>query len=536
MTALITALVALVFVSAGGGQARASCNTIPTERRMFVGVLGSIDRPFVSPDLDETVKLRPGPESTAAALQASASTALLITIVFKPPAAAPREYFIAGNGDCDSLEEPVCFLERLFCHVPRRCFTGSEVDLRVSMENEISFRFPDTGSAGPVTIAVGPPDRPPLGLEKLTCEQFLQTKAGANLALCIDRFRLPMGDLPLPAKDPPPTALTALPASYDYTTICTHSVGGPPNCSGTGKEVAYSVNSDGDVVMPINWRNILRLKGSGPELQQRELQASTVVEAVLGQRERILIPSAAFLETTTQQGGGFSPNPVFIPADPPDRPNEQTFFGTADQGKSVLKFLRRRLWDRTCQPPATQPLDSQPQACEADADCGSGTCVPSAPAYFACDAGARFRLPCTQPAQCPQGACRRVSDTGSVCVLVDGTWTQTACKQDSDCGAMCQLGSAGGDCVAPDGTSTGPACKQDGDCGKCGPGLFEFRNRTVKGVGKLTRVATGVPGVCESGSSEGNPCTASSACNTSLFGGVQCVTYRAEALSFSATP
>ena len=521
------ALVVLLFLGAASGGVHASCNAVP-ERPAFFGTRGSIDRPFLSPDADETVKLRPGAESKPAALRASAPTDVLITLVFKPPTGAPRNVFIAGNGDCESLEEPVCFFERLFCHVPRNCFTGSQVDLKVSTENEISFHFPATTAAGPVTIAVGPPDQPPVGLGKLPCEQFLATDAGANLALCIDHFRPPMGDdPPLAPNDPPPTALVALPSSYDYSTVCTQSVGGKPKCSGTAHDVTYTVNPDGDVLMPINWRNILRLKGGGPDLDQRQLQASTAVEAVLGQGQRIRVSSPVFLETTTQQGGGFSPNPVFMPTERPDRPNEQTFFGTADQGKSVLKFQRRRLWDRTCQPP------DQPEACESAADCASGNCGLSAAAYFACDAGARFRLPCTQTAQCPQGACRRVSDIGSVCVLVDGTSTTTSCHQDADCGATCQPGSAGGTCVAANGAPTGPACKQDSDCGKCGPGLFEFRNRTVKGLGTIKRIATGVPGVCESGLSEGNPCTGSSACNSSVFGGVNCVTYRAEALIYS---
>ena len=520
----------LLLLGALSSSAHASCNTVP-ERPAFFGTRGSIDRPFLSPDADETVKLRPGAEADPAALGSAAAPNLLITIVFKPPVGAPRNYFIAGNDDCESLEEPMCFLERLFCHRPKTCFTGSQVGLKVSSAEEVSFHFPAISAAGPVTIAVGPPDRPPLGLGTTPCEQFLHTEEGAHLLLCIDQFRPPMGEDPpaITADDPPPTALVALPASYDYSTVCTHSVGGTPKCAGSSASVVYTVNPDGDVLMPVNWRNILRVKGSG-QLDQRELQASTAVEAVVGQGERIHIPSPAFLETTTQQGGGFSPNPVFIPTELPSRPNEQTVFGTADQGKSVLKFLRRRLWDHTCQPSQSQPPDPQPQACETNTDCASGNCAASTPAYFACDAGTR--LPCTQTAQCPQGACRRVSDTGSMCVTVDGTWTKTACNQDSDCGTKCQQGNAGGICVGANGTATGPPCKRDSDCGNCGPGLFEFRNRTVNGLGTLKRVATGVSGVCDGGLNEGNPCTAPSACNTSVFGGFQCVTYRAEALIY----
>ena len=536
MRLLLLAIVALLLASAPRDGAQASCNSVPEKPPIFLGARGSIDRPFVGPDPDESVNLRPDFGSEKLSARALRPTALLVTIIFKPPAAAASTFFIAGDNDCRSLEEPVCFLERLFCHVPRTCLTGEAAGLDLTTDSQgpkISFRFPGAGSAGPVTVAVttrpNPEERnlPPLGLQTETCDAFIARGKGSNLIACIDTLRtLPDAD---PPGDPTFAQLVALPPSYDYRTACTQSVGGDPTCLGTATDIAYTVNSDGDILMPIRWQNILRPKGGG--LDQRQLLASTAVEAVSGQGNRIFIPSGVFLETTSQQGTGFTPSPAFFSEELSDRPYEQTVAGTADEGKSVLKFGRRKLWDHACNGGATPS-----QACEADVDCAPGTCASTTPGYFACDGGDRFRLPCTQTAQCPQGACRPVSDTGSVCVLVDGTWTKVTCKQDSDCGATCKkVGTASGSaagtgvCIASDGTPTGAACKQDGDCGKCGPGLFEFRGRTNKGLGTLKRIAINVRGVCDSGLLQGNSCMDSSTCGSSAH----CVTYRAAALSYT---
>jgi hypothetical protein len=459
-----------------------------------------------------------------------------ITIVFKPPKQAPRIFSIASKEACKPPEQRSCFLRRLFC--PARaetCITAESVGETVSAEGGVQqthFRFPDTGAAGPVTIAVTSFDKPPPDkLLTQTCNQFVTAEHRPDLTLCIDRFQ------PLPGDDPPgdPTfaELVALPSSYDYSAECTYSVGKPP-CLGKAKDIAYTLNSEGDVLMSVRWANILRLKAKPDDYYQRELLASTAVEALQGQGNRIVIPSAVFLETTTQQGGAFSPNPSFVPLDLSTiRPNEQSFSGTADKGKSVLKFARRKLWAYSCNGGANQS-----QACEPDwagVDCPSAQCVQSPTAtYFACVGGPRNRLPCTRTAHCLNGTCQPLSQTTNVCVLFDGTQTGTTCKKEDDCTPRCQPVSTAGAakvCVEFDGTPTGTPCTVDSDCvatAECGPGLFEFRDRVTNGVGALTRIATGVRGVCDSGPQFGAVCTQSSTC-----GGGNCVTYRASALKYT---
>jgi hypothetical protein len=506
MTRLRLAVVVSLVVSAPGDVARAACNAIPDRPPVFRGAVGSIDRPFVSPDSDEVVTLTlETPGAVENPTQRGAIGALpRITLVFKPSKHAARAFSIASKKSCERPEERACFLKRLFCHGPKaNCISPKLVGETVSEQNGVPtlrFRFPDTGAAGSVTIAVTDANQPPPEeLQTQTCDDLVRAGSRRDLSLCIDQFQ-PVDD---PPGDPTFTSLVALPSSYDYRTECTTSVD-KPNCLGTANEIAYTVNSEGDVLMPVRWANILRPKNlSGGEFYQRALLASTAVEAVevpQAPGSRVFIPSAVFLETTTQQGGSFSPSPDFVPVElPTTRPNEQTFSGTADKGKSVLKFARRKLWANTCNGGVNQG-----QACEPDwagVDCPSAQCVASTAAYFACASGSRNRLPCTRPAHCPGGTCELVSKTGSVCVSFDGTATGTPCKKDSDCPTTAE----------------------------CGPGLFEVRTRLTNGLGTLKRTATGARGVCDGGPQQGAVCTGSSTCG----GSANCVTYRAAALTYT---
>jgi hypothetical protein len=540
MTQLRLAVGAWLLVTAPGHLARAACNAIPERPPVFRGAVGSIDRPFVSPDRDEvvTLTLQTSPAAEALGQRADVRGLPRITLFFKPPRQTAKIFSIASKKGCEPAEERVCPLRRLFCHVPKpSCISPKIVGETVSVEGGVQtlrFRFPDTGAAGPVSIAVTDANQPfPDALRAETCDDLVRSASRPDLSVCIDQFQ-PIDD---PPGDPTFLGLVALPSSYDYRTECSASVG-KPDCLGTAKDIAYTVNSEGDVLMPVRWANILRAKNQSGDFDQRLLLASTAVEAVdvqQGQGNRIFIPSAAFLETTTQQGGGFSPSPDFVPLElPTTRPNEQTFSGTADKGKSVLKFARRKLWAYTCNGGVNQA-----QACEPDwagADCPSAQCVASTAAYFACASGSRDKLPCTRTAHCPGGTCQLVSKTGSVCVLFDGTQTATACTQDSNCRPRClPLTSSAGSgrvCVAFDGAPTGTACKKDSDCpttAECGPGLFEVRTRITNGLGTLTRIATGARGVCDSGSQAGAVCTGSSMCGDSA----NCVAYRAAALTYT---
>ncbi len=306
MTVLMFALLAVWLAGIAGQPAYASCNALPDPPQVFHGTRGTVDRPFVSPDNDERVELGQTATAETSAVREIASQDLLITIVFKPPVGESHTFYIAGNDHCESFEEPVCFLERLFCHPPKACFTGTAVGLKLSTGGAMSFRFPPTDYAGPVTIAVSLPNRkgrnqPLPGLGKHSCDTLLsegESKSESNTIICIDNLRPPLDD---PPGDPTFPQLVALPQSYDYRTVCTHDDGSAPTCFGTADDVAYTTDSDGNVLMPVRWANILQAKGTSQDFYQRTLLASTAAEAVVGQGSRIYIPSPVFLQTTNLQ-------------------------------------------------------------------------------------------------------------------------------------------------------------------------------------------------------------------------------------------
>ena len=537
--------VALFLLLAPSNSARASCNTIPESPPRLQGTVGRIDRRLLIPGRG-VVTLQPAPET------AITKHDLVVSIIFKPPQETARTFFIAGDDRCETLDEPASSLDGPVCHQPRNCFTGHDVGLDVNADDgppRITFHFPDTGVAGPVTLlalaptgsesprSAGAEDEElkiatselATALATRTCDE-LAAPPSQHLAVCIDHVSDLSAD---PAVDPP---LLAMPLTNDYQALCipdgSATDASTPPCKGSAQDVVLSLDK-GDLLMAVDWSNILRPDGAG-QFVRRDVRASIVVQAVFGRKERISVPSADFLSIDSGTSAPGAPTPVFAPTELPQAPNEQTLVGTADKPMSVLRFSQRKQWDRLCKGGVNNA-----QACAGNSDCApsqsepSPQCVPIAPAHFACVGPKRDGLPCTRNAHCPAGgSCRRVSDTGNVCVLGDGTSTQVPCKQDGECGNSCRAsaGSGGGGrvCARADGTQTAVACKRDEDCGMCGPGLFEFRNRHTNGIVRVNRFAKTTAGICETGADAGKPCTGGSTCS----GGANCVSFRAEALPY----
>lgn len=530
MAASRLVLIAVIVVAALGPRAHASCNTIPV-RPLFVGDRGSIDRPFLSPDADQRVTITYATDSAAA--NAIVGGEPLITLVFKPPGAKPYTYYIAPSDKaCRRLAGPRRGLARLFCREHRNCVTARDVGLEIDSErSQLSFRPPRTGAAGPVAIAVSNSmSPPPLELQSQSCSMLLMSnKTGAmpsamsaetgtttskespddtDIVVCIDAFSSGSDSSGGSAL----ASLLYLPPSHDYDEVCTHHLE-DPKCLGGASDIDFTTDTDGNVTMRMVWKKSLLPKTAPGEFRRRTLRAGIAVGAHTGELDRIRIPSAAFLQTTTTQGGGFSPGPEFAPVEFDGRFEEQVFSGTADKGDSVLRFARRTRWQYVCDAGTNKDQACEPSTTSTSSnDCPGGQCVFSnSPAeYFACVGGDRARLPCTQAAQCTgTGAtCEPVSKKGSICYQFGGTPVspQKKCTLDSDCGAGAE----------------------------CGLGLFDFRNRPdipiVNGIGQIKRQANQVRGVCDSGHFEDVKCTTNSFCRSSGFRLAKCVRFRASAL------
>jgi hypothetical protein len=490
--------------------AAAACNAIPDVQPFYRGAIGSIDRPFLSPDADERVTLRPAcgsPTLAEAKFGAGhdghvAPQDLVVTIIFKPHGTSTHRLVVAGNDDCEPFQEPVCCLERLFCPPTPTCLPGKDVALEINHTtgiDEVRFHFPDLGFGGPLAVGVSTTGKPldlTSGCAKIArdgvfacIDSLVPSEAAPCEALALERRAEP---------DPPPVMqLIALPQSNDYQAVCSHDNGATPRCMPSARSMSYTVEADGTLVLPMEWNKILRLEGGvGIQYDRRRLLASTAVEAFDHVAGHVVIPGETFLQTMSQQGGPFVPAPIFQPTEPPTpRPNELTLTGTADKPKSVLRFFRRMAWQEQCDGGANSG-----QACEQAADCPNAACaVQESPGYFSCKGGARGGLPCTRPGHCPGGACTPRDFCYTPVVGV----TAQSCFTDAEC-------------------ATGQ---------ECGRGLFEFRDRVdAKGRGTVDRVAAfGESGVCASGGSEGDACSGPLSCS---LGFVSCVRYRAEASAY----
>src|SRR5262245_46658755 len=408
------------------------CNAIPEIRPSFHGLRGSVDRPFVRAGEQDVITIDV-PASDRKAITSARD--IDITLVVKSiGAAAPRTVFIAGDGKCEATRDAPCALERLFCDVEPDCLDagpgGADVQTLPTPDGtRVSFRVPESRRVGPLTVVVTATEqRAPFELNDRSCRTVLDADAPIrpDLLACIDDIvAISASGSPTPAPTPGlvmPLAFTQLlllSSANDFQQVCNDDAGDLPHCAGTSKYVSMTVESTGNLVIPMRWTKVLRPKG-GP-YERRQVRCSSPVEPFKGSGGRIGVPSGTFLESWTLIGTAFGSPPLFVPQRLSDRPNELTLFGTTDKEDSVLRIWRRRLWDHAC-------TDGAAQACEpasAAADCAAPvTCATSTPAYYVCAGGARDTLPCTRPTHCPGGQCK----AGSACINVNsGASTGVSC-------------------------------------------------------------------------------------------------------------
>jgi hypothetical protein len=484
---LVGALIALAFSE---GLAHAACNTIPAATQTFRASQTTIDSPFATPGDFVTVGLDP----TCYAIERSFSTNptdQVVTVIFKPPHGSQTIAVLASDctRTCPGLK-PICFPANQ---------PGQATDLEVVDAAHLRFRFPDTDASfdttgdqltfsGPATIAVTRATDPlPCALATHTCAE---EQGVLSTIACADDLFASDGTC---SQTPHPTFphSTALPFPNDYQALCK-----PPQppagsgqalspCTGLRQEVRFTVDTAGNLLVPMDWRGVLVNRDAVPV--PRLLRASLPIEAFRGTRTPIRIPGPAFL-------GSFSPEgrklpPIFDPqADLTDQMGV-TLFGSADAPETVLR-IARRIPVLLC-----SGGTNAGQRCAIPTDCPGGTCAAT---FHECVGGASAGLPC----QC-----------------VDGTDAAgQPCASDDECGGGVCGGAA---CVG--GTAAGQACSGDAECpgGECGHGLFAFDDRLFDQTGPVVlRHAA-----CVGGTNPLQPCVSDGDC-----AGGQCGDFTADAL------
>jgi Tol biopolymer transport system component len=400
-------LIALaVVLVATHGRALATCNVIPGVTSAFRSTLGTTDRPFAGPG--DWVDLSFGPCARAAQNPtpsfATPAGANVVTVIFTPPRGGPRNVVVLAAG-CPSLNPPLdacgttpgatsCCLETN----PQSEDFGLELRQDGS---HLRFRFPDTDAllglpndnltfTGPATIAVTSSSSAlPLDLAQSSCAAQLQP---SQLLACIDDFFAEDGTCGT-ASHGVFNHFTALPPPNDYQALCTDPAPPAPPCTALERDLRFTVDTEGNLLIPVDWRGVLVRKDEVPV--PRLLRGTFFAEAFAGMGVPVSIPDSSILGSYSPEGTKLPP--LFDPQIDPSDPERVVLFGSADAPRGVLRVARH---------------------------------VP-----HRCDAGPNDDGLCHGPLQCPQGTC-------TASCVVDGK-RGGSCTSDADCcpsNAECQAG------------------------------------------------------------------------------------------------
>jgi Tol biopolymer transport system component len=433
---VVLALLTSLLLSMPTAVAHACCNLIPSAEQTFRGALGTVDRPFASPGQIVELRVRPA-VCDAASLGFSASApdpgaAYAVTVVFTPPGSGPRNVVVLAR-DCTAIG--TCAAAG-----STTCLTAGPTDLNVVAkdgENRLQFRFPDTGAlglvdsqmahtlTGPATLAVTARTAPlPCGLVTGTCT------GQTGLVACVDDLFAADGTCRV-AVAPLFGHFTALPPPNRFEELCTTPAFPAGPCTGAAPEVRFTVDTAGNVLLPVDWRGVL-VASAVPV--PRLLRGSSSVDAGLSSGP-VHIPGGEFLGSFTLEGAPLPP--VFVPQLDPQASNELTLFGSSDTPQSVLRLARKSPIAHAC---VGGPSAGRP--CTTDEECQPGSCTQAT-----CVGGANAGQLCGDDTDCPGSECgpalfefrtSLVEGAGPVVVpraLVAGA--AGVCRDGGDAGQAC---------------------------------------------------------------------------------------------------
>ena len=377
---------------------KAGCNIIPGTAQTFRGTVGTIDRPFAGPG--DILEVRPNPCDPASPGFSTSAANHVVTLVFTPPNGPRNVVILAANCAALDAKRTACAGTAGVAGV--RCLGANQLSQPLGIEvverdgiRRLRVRLPDIPQiggidgvaehtlSGPATIAVtsaADPGPLPCDLASTPC------MGHAGMLACIDTLLAADGTCGT-TPDPTFSHFTVLPPPNNYQAVCT--VPHPP-CDGTATEVRFTIDTDGNVLLPMDWRGILL--GQGVPIA-RLLRGSTSVDATLMIHAPIHIPSNAFLHSYSPEGGLLPP--IFDPQTDPTEPTETILFGTTDAPATVLRVARRS-------PSLTQCSGGNNDAlpCFDAGDCPSGAC-----AKATCVGGLNDGAPCAADTECPAGQC-----------------------------------------------------------------------------------------------------------------------------------
>ena len=337
-----------------------ACNLIPSAGQVFRSTLGSTNKPFAAPGDYVEIAVDPARcDTTSPGLPAceavppappptECSTDHIVTVVFTPPNDGTKRVAFLTAGSCSQMVAKQSACEALVGTGRVACVEGAAANLQLVARDgrpRLSFRFPDTDSllsakpsevnddrtaSGPATIAVTRATDPlPCGLATTPCTGLPGTVA------CIDELFAPDGTCQ-PNLNPTFPHFTALPVPNVYSSICFQEEQ-PCSLDPLVKETRYTVDTFGNLLVPINWQGVLQNDGGIP--------VPRTMRAIIRSPLPIPTPASVNLGSFTPEGAPLPP--IFEPnSDPsekeaPDRGNVLSLFGTADAAYTILRLARR---------------------------------------------------------------------------------------------------------------------------------------------------------------------------------------------------
>jgi Tol biopolymer transport system component len=438
-------------------RAHGGCNVIPAASPTFSAALGSMNRPFAGPGESVEITLRPCDTASPGFSLPAANQ--VVTVLFTPPSGPRTAVVLAADCSTFSAAVQASCQTQLGTGGTATCLQVDPVNdplaLAVVDAQHLDFRFPDTSGlvpagfqaagrtlAGPVTIAVTAAGAPlPCGLTTSSCH------GQTGLLACIDDFFTDDGTCGTPPPNGPFPHFTALPFPNDVGAVCVPTPG--PPCTGTAPELRFTVDTAGNLLLPMDWRGVL--------VRENNIPVPRLVHATIAPPVPVTVPARSFLASFAPEGALLPP--IFDPqADPNEPPTLLTIFGSTDAPYTILRFARRSA------------------------------------GFLACSGGPNDKLPCNGPQDCP-GACVGGSNAGARCL------------EAADClGGTCGAAGTCGPTQCVGGRNDGKSCASDADCpgGQCGPSLFNVAPLLLAGVGPivLPRLAPAGPGICQAAPSQ----------------------------------
>lgn len=355
------ALAALFFCAllVPASRTGASCNQIPSVAGTFRAARGIVSQPFAGPG--DRVEI--GRATTCDGIDTFAGTAgdYVVSVYFTPPGGGAAVVAIAR--DCSAIAPALAACGAAPGVTRVGCIDApTDDDLDLVERNgrwRLRFRFPDTDGAlggsdddltlaGPARIAATAVGNPlPCALTRSSCETV-------TADVCVGDLYAANGTCDSTPHEVFPH-FTALPPPNDFQALCTEP---SPPCRGASTDLRFTIDTAGNVLLPVDWRGVLVDQGVPIA---RLLRGGTTFAAFPGQQQPVAVPSRAFLSSYSPQGSKLPP--IFDPQTAAT--DTLTLFGTADAPETVLRLARR----------ACEGGSRAGFACTDDTGCPAGACV-----------------------------------------------------------------------------------------------------------------------------------------------------------------